>query len=207
MRGYPAGNATVLGMIESGRFDSGLADDFLYGVDINAPICDLHGYSTTYLYVAVSKNNLPAVKYFLEHGADPNLYIPELISDCALWDLQYLDIGQNWETRYEISKLFFQYGANPNIKCDGETLYDYVLFKVYNDTPRDDDDWENLRHFYKLLVLYGGGEDTGEYPKPRLEDIDPKNADEYDVILMQHEDGYHIIGKMVDDDGNVVGDL
>ena len=171
------------------------------------PICDLNDYSTTYLHEAVCANNLPAVKYLLERGADPNLYNPELICDCALWDLQYLYPDQDLETRYEISKLFFKYGANPNIKCEGETLYDYVVYIIYNDPPDDDNEWENLRNLYKLLVLYGGGSETGVYGKPHLKDVDPNKADEYSIMLMRHEDGYHIVGKLIDDGGNVVGDL
>ena len=130
MSRYPTGNKTVLQMIDSGTFDAALAEVLLNGVDLNAPICDLSGYSTTYLYEAVSNNNLQAVAFLLEHGADPNLNIPELIGDCALWQLQFLDIGQDWQTRYEISKLFFQYGANPNIKCDRESLYDDVVWFI-----------------------------------------------------------------------------
>ncbi len=207
MKEYPTGNADFLGMLESGHFASGLADMLLLGVDVNAPICDFNGYSTTYLYEAVCANNLPAVKYLLEHGADPNLYNPELICDCMLWDLQFWYPEQDLKTRYEISKLLFKYGANPNIKCDGLTLYDDVVYQIYNDPPDDDDEWENLRNLYKLLVLYGGGSETGEYRKPHLKAVDPNKADEYDVILMKHEDGYHIIGKLIDGDGNVVGDL
>ena len=109
MSEYPPGNKTILQMIDSGTFDAALAEALLNGADLNAPICDLSGYSTTYLYEAVSNNNLQAVAFLLEHGADPNLNIPELIGDCALWQLQFLDNGQDWQTRHEISKLFFQY--------------------------------------------------------------------------------------------------
>ena len=133
MSEYPTGNTTILQMIKGGTFDEALAESLLRDADLNAPICDLSGYSTTYLYEAVSSNSLPAVSFLLRHGADHNLNIPELICDCALWELQYLDDGQDWQTRYAISKLFFRFGADPNIKCDGESLYDYIVYKVYND--------------------------------------------------------------------------
>ena len=96
MSDYPKGNPDVLKMFESGLFDDSLAKELLSGVDLNSPIGDLSGFSTTYLYEAVAENNLPAVDYLLKHGADPNL------------------------------------------KCDGESLYDWVTYKVYNDLPSDD---------------------------------------------------------------------
>ncbi len=207
MSRYPTGNKTVLQMIDSGTFEAALAEVLLNGVDLNAPICDLSGYSTTYLYEAVSNNNLQAVAFLLEHSADPNLNIPELIGDCALWQLQFLDIGQDWQTRYEISKLFFQYGANPNIKCDGESLYDDVVYEVYNELPSDDGWRENLLHFYKLLVVFGGGTEEGAYGKPCLKNVDSSKVDEYGIRFSRHADGYHISGFLVDGNEKIVGEL
>ncbi len=204
---YQKGNERFLQMISGEAFSEELANDLLKGVDLNTPICDLNGYTTTYLYEAVSENNLPAASFLLKHGADPNLYIPELVCDCPLWELQYLDNDQDWKTRYEISKLFFQYGANPNIKCDGESLYDSVVFEVYNEPPSDESAWKNLLHFYKLLVVFGGGADDGEYGKPRLTDVNPGKVDEYSIGFIRHEDGYHIIRKLVNGEGKVIGDL
>lgn len=207
MSEYPKGNSDVLKMLESGRFDDRLAEELLRGIDLNSPICDSNGCSTTYLYEAVAENNLPAVDFLLKHGANPNLYDPNLTCDCALWALQYLDVGQDWQTRYEICKLFFQHGADPNIRCDGETLYDYIVFKVYNDTALDENDWENLLHLYKLLVIYGGGSECGAYGKPDLKSIDLNKTDEYRVRFSKHEDEYHISGFLVDGDGKIVGEL
>ena len=207
MKEYPTGNAEILQMIAGGSFDEILAEKLLLGTDLNAPICDLSGNSTTYLYEAESENNLPAVAFLLAHGADPNLNDPDLICDCALWDLQYLDEGQDWETRYEIAKLFFQYGADPNLESDGESLYDYVLFKVYNDDFDNINDYENICHLYKLLVIFGGGRKDGVYRKPDLKNVDPNKVDSYDVIFLPHEDGYHICGFLVDDEENTLGRL
>lgn len=80
-------------------------------------------------------------------------------------------------------------------------MYDYVLYKVYNETPNNENDWENLRHFYLLLVLYGGCNDEKGYPRPVLKDIELSQIDEYDIRFFQHEDGYHIIGELVDKEG------
>ncbi len=207
MNEYPVGNKQILKSFDDGSFDEKYALQVLNNVDLNEPICDLNGYSTTYLYEAVSANNLPAVSFLLEHGADPNLDKPELICDCPLWQLQYIEDDQDWKTRYEIAKLFFRYGADPNLESEGETLYDYIVFKVYNDTPRNDNDWENLRHFYKLLVAYGGGGGDGHYPKPQLTGVNPDRIDDYDIELSWHDDHYHIIGNLVDKEGNDVGRL
>ncbi len=210
MKQYPMANSEVYSMIVEKRFDSVAAEARLEGVDLNAPICFFDGYSSypnTYLAEAVRANNLPAARFFLEHGADPNMNAPDMLT-CALWELQYLDESQDWRTRYEIAKLFFEHGADPNLDVDGdgETLYDYVLFKVYNDPPSDDDDWENLRHFYMLLVLYGGG-GKGHYSRPVLKGVDLNNIDRYDVKLYLDEDGRHIIGELEDDKGNSLGRL
>ena len=207
MREYPEGNPDVLKMIESGGFNESLAEKLLSGVDLNSPVCDLSGNSTTYLYEDVVENNLPAVSYLLEHGADPNLYDPNLVNDCALWELQFLEEGQDWRTRYEICKLFFGHRADPNIKCDGESLYDDVTFEVYNDLPSNAAWRETLLNLYKLLVIYGGGSKDGAYGKPDLPGIDPSKADEYEIRFSRHEDGYHLQGFLVDGNGKTVGEL
>lgn len=209
MNECPNGNLEFLTMIEKGSFNEQRAGVIMAGTDLNMPINNpLYGnsYSTTYLYEAVNANNLPAASFLLENGADPNLNNPDLIGDCALWQLQYLDDGQDWETRYEIAKLFFARGANPNLIVDGETLYDYVLFKVYDETPNDDNDWENLLHLYKLIIVYGGGGKALGRERPELkEEINLNRIDEYTVRLYRCEDGYHIEGKLVDGNENVVG--
>ena len=209
MNEYPSGNPEFLEMINSGVFNEFRAKEIMSGTDLNCPINVPFGTSscsTTYLYEAVGANNLPAVSFLLDNGADPNLNNPDLIGECALWELQYIDQSQDWRTRYEISKLFFQHGADPNLICNGETFYDYVLFKVYNDDPNDENDWQNLLHLYKLLVLYGGGGKALGRERPLLKkDDDLRKIDEYDIRLNICEDGYHIVGILVDGKGNEVG--
>lgn len=193
---YPNGNTEILNMINNHSFDANLAESILEETDLNAPISNLQGYPSTYLCEAVNANNFPAVSFLLEHGANPNLDEP----DSALWNLQYLWGSEDWKTRYEIAKLFFQYGADPNYLENGEieTLYDWVLFKVYNDPPEDDNEWENLKQFYKLLVIYGGGH-GGIYPPPVfLENIDKNRLDDYDVCLYWIEEGVSLGGRLLD---------
>ncbi len=208
---YPTGNPVFLEMINSGGFDGQKAKEIMAGTDLNQPINIPFGVSscsTTYLYEAVEANNLPAVAFLLDNGANPNFNNPDLDEDCALWQLQYIDEDQDWQTRYEIGKLFFQHGADPNLVCDGETFYDYVRFKVYNDDTYDENDWQNLLHLYKLLVLYGGGGKTLGYKRPEFKKaIDLSKIDEYDVRLYACDDGYHIAGMMVDGEGNEISFL
>lgn len=207
LKQYQPGNPEFLEMIHSGQFDRLRAEEILPGVDLNRPIIDpsdIHGFTTTYLFEAVQANNLPAVAFLLDNGAAPNLYIPELYNGSALWELQYIEPEQDWKTRYEIAKLFFRYGADPDLVCDSEALYDYVCYKVFNENPNDKNDWENLRHLFLLLVVYGGGRLTGRIC-PILKDIDINRIDEYDIVICPHEDGYHLVGKLVDGNGKEIG--
>ena len=204
---YQPGNPEILEMIHNGQFDRLRVGEILSGVDLNLPITDpsdIYGFATTYLFEAVQANNLPAAAFLLENGADPNLYISELYNSSALWELQYIEPEQDWRTRFEIAKLFFRYGADPDLVCDGEALYDYVCFKVFDDAPNDKNDWENLRHLFLLLVVYGGGRLTRRVC-PILKDIDINRIDEYDIVIRRHEDGYHLVGKLIDGNGKEIG--
>lgn len=61
--------------------------------------------------------------------------------------------------------------------------------------------------FYKLLIAYGGGTDTG-YGKPELSvPIDVSRIDEYRIRFYACDDGYHVGGRMIDPDGNDIGEL
>ena len=204
---YQEGSPELMEMIHNGQFDSLRAREILSGADLNRPITvPVLGFSvsTTYLFEAVEANNLPAVAFLLENGADPNLYIPDADYSCALWELQYIEPTQDWKTRFEIAKLFFRHGADPDLVCDSEALYDYVRFKVFDDDPKDKNDWENLRHLFLLLIIYGGGRLTGRVC-PILKDIDINRIDEYDIVICPHEDGYHLVGKLVDGNGKEIG--
>lgn len=201
------GNPVILKMIVDGSFDSDLADDLLSGTNLDDLIYNENGYTTTYLNEAVMSANLPAVRYLFEHGADPNYCNDE---ECV-WPLSELQTNysnNDVSDQYEIEKLFFKYGADPNLLIEGlETVYDSVVFQVYNDSPSNAADRENLRQFYKLLVLYGGGNSPSGYGKPSLEGVDISKMDDYRVQLYQCEDGYHIMGFLVDKEGNKIAEL
>ena len=40
-----------------------------------------------------------------------------------------------------------------------------------------------------------------------LKNVDLSKIDEYEILLSEHDDGYHIIGELVDGEGNVLGRL
>lgn len=205
MNEYQPGNPVILRMLQSGSFDTAITEDILNDVDLNAPIYDERGYITTYLNEAVCSSNLQAVKYLFDHGANPN-YNDEDLSCCPLWELQFL-YDESTETQYEIEKLFFKYGADPNLVCEGEGLYDAVVYSVYNDLPSHKAERKHLLQFYKLLVLYGGGGLENGYGKPSIENIDINCADDYHIELYRCDDGYHITGWLVDKGGNKIAEL
>ena len=205
-QGYQPDDPVILKMLRSGSFDAAVADARLTGADFNEPICDEPGYPTTYLNEAVSSNDPKAVQYFLEHGADPNYNRDDVI---PLWELQYawdIEDEQGLDDMYEIQKLFFRYGADPNLIYENEGLYDSVVFTVYNDPPGELW-WKNLLRFYKLLVLYGGGGLEYGYGKPDLKNVDISKPDDYSVRFRICDDGYHIVGLLVDREEKVVAEL
>lgn len=108
-REYPQGNTEFLMQIKQRPFNTTRAAELLPEIgDVNTPILDDAGYSTTYLHEAESENNLEAVRLLLEQGADPNYCNDNLTRFCALFDLQFCaDDERDNPVRYEIAKLFF----------------------------------------------------------------------------------------------------
>lgn len=205
---YGKGNHKLLTMFKSKYFDYAVAQEIITEIlNLNDPILDLNGYSTTYLYEAEENNNIEAVRFLLKNGADPNLYIPKLISDCPLYDLHFLweEMQEEEQQRLEIVRLFFEFGANPDILYEEETLYDHVLWEVFNDsiTPHD---WNYIKKFFIFLVAYGGGKEPSRYGLPNLtEPIDKNRIYEYDFRLVPCEDGYHLDGHIIAPDGRDIG--
>ena len=207
-KNYEKGNAELLLMFKSKTFDRAIASSIIAGIpDINQPILNLSGYSTTYLFEAESYNNVEAVRFLLENGADPNIDVPDAINDCPLFDLHFLwdEISDEIAQRLEIVKLFFEFGADPNLDCDGEILYDHVLWEVFNDdiTPHD---WKYIKQFFLILVAYGGGGKSSYSDPPKLtEEIDKTRLKQYDFKLFVCEDGYHLEGHIFNPDGVDIG--
>ena len=205
---YKPGNWELLTMIAGKSFDTKRASELIRDIpDIDQPIIDLDGYSTTYLFRAQESNNLEAVRFLLTHGADPNFNDPDLFDNCALWDLCFpAEDEKDAPVRYEIAKLFFEYGADPDMLLEGESLYDHVLYEVYNEMGSSS--WLYTCDFYKLLIAWNDGKKHKMYPKPVLtKQIDKCRIDEYEIRLFLCDDGYHIEGHMFDPEGNDIGVL
>ena len=205
---YPRGNAELLSMFKTKPFDREVAQRLLKEIsDLNQPISDLHGYTSTYLFEAQSENNVEAVQFLLENGADPNFRDENLISECALDDLHFLweEMEEESAQRLKIAKLFFDFGGDPNLQLEGETLYDHVLWEVFNDdiSPHQ---CTYIIEFFKILIAYGGGGGNSYYHKPSLaEPIDKNRIEEYKLELFLCEDGYHLEGHLFNPDGIDIG--
>ena len=109
------------------------------------------------------------------------------------------------QQRLEIVRLFFEFGADPDILYEDETLYDHVLWEVFNDsmTPHD---WEYIKKFFIFLIAYGGGKEPSCYKCPNLiEPIDRTRIYEYDFVLVRYEDGWHLEGHVIAPDGKDIG--
>ena len=203
---YENGNVELLSMLKSKTFDRAIASRIIAGIsDLNKPILNLTGHATTYLFEAETYNNVDAVRFLLENGADPNLDIPDLINDCPLTDLHFLwqEMGDEMEQRLEIVKLFFTFGADPNLLYDGESLYDHVEWEMfYQDVPHD---LEYLKRFFLILLAYGGGKTSSSDGTKLTEEIDKTQLDQYDFKLFPCEDGYHLEGHIFNPDGVDIG--
>ena len=193
-------------MFNSQVFDKEAAAHLLAEIpDLDGPILDLNGYPSTYLFEAQSCNNMEAVRFLLENGVSPNLANDDGIY--ALNDLRLLweETQEYRSKRLEIAKLFFDFGGDPNLWYDGETLYDHVVWEVFNDdySPHD---WEYICSFFKLLIAYGGGGGKSSYPKPELtEPIDKSRINEYAFKLFLCDDGYHLDGHLFNPEGIDIG--
>ena len=196
---FCSGNVELLTMFRSKSFDRVHAARIIQTIpDLNQPILDLNGYSSTYLFEAQTYNNVDAVRFLLENGSDPNLCNMDLLSWCALYDLHFLwlEMEEEADQRLEIAKLFLAFGGDPNLLIEGETLYDHVFWEVYNikNVPHDE---EYLFRFFILLLAYGGGGGKSTFKKPNLtEPIDISRINEYTVSFSLCADSHYIEGHL-----------
>ena len=124
---YPQGNKELLSMMEKRAVNIERAESIIASLeDVNAPIMDMYGCSTTYLCEAVRNICIDAVRLLLRYGADPNANPPDLDYDCALWELAFISPEDNtpdaYSAAYEIAKLLFSAGAKPTLLIEGDTF-------------------------------------------------------------------------------------
>jgi len=165
--------------------------------------------TTKHLFEAEKSNNIEAVRYLLENGADPNLNIPELTNDCPLYDLHFLwqEMLNEAHQRLAITKLFFDYGTDPDLLYDGDTLYEHLfedLFRVPLWVTSHDPEY--TKQFFLLLLAYGGGSKPILYAPPFLvEPIDRNRVFSYELKITKTEDGNQERGHIIAPNGKIIG--
>ena len=204
---YPPGNRELLTLLERKPFDRKAASLAIKDIaDINQPILDNSGHPTTYLFAAQSFNNVDGVRFLFENGADPNFNDDSLSDDCPLYDLHFLffEMENEAQERLEIVSLFFEYGADPNLIVDGETIYDHVIWEVFD--PDAVHGEEYLLSYFKRLLAYGGGGKPSSSRKPKFtEPIDTTRIDEYQIQFVKQPGSNHEVGHLLNPDGIDIG--
>lgn len=190
------------------NFDKETALSLIKAVDINKELVEDERYlniKSTFLSRASAYANIEMVRLLLENGADPNFILcadKPLYQENPFWDMQYPvsdDAAEN-ETGLQIAQLMLDYGASPAIELEGEDLFSYVVFGVFNDDR--DTSWEYLCRFLIMLVAYGASND---YCHPEiLKKFDKSYMAQYRLNLVPVGDGYHLTGEITDGNGEVI---
>ena len=190
------------------NFDKETALSLIKAVDINKELVEDERYlniKSTFLSRASAYANIEMVRLLLENGADPNFILcadKPLYQENPFWDMQYPvsdDAAEN-ETGLQIAQLMLDYGASPAIELEGEDLFSYVVFGVFNDDR--DTSWEYLCRFLIMLVAYGASND---YCHPEiLKEFDKSYMAQYRLNLLPVGDGYHLTGEITDGNGEVI---
>ena len=190
------------------NFDKETALSLIKAVDINKELVEDERYlniKSTFLSRASAYANIEMVRLLLENGADPNFILcadKPLYQENPFWDMQYPvsdDAAEN-ETGLQIAQLMLDYGASPAIELEGEDLFSYVVFGVFNDDR--DTSWEYLCRFLIMLVAYGASND---YCHPEiLKKFDKSYMAQYRLNLLPVGDGYHLTGEITDGNSEVI---
>lgn len=199
---------TLFRLCADENFDKETAQKLIDEMDISKELIEderYPGITTTFLSQAAMHINIEMVRLLLENGADPNFILcadKPLYQENPFWDMQYpvSDDGAENETGLQIAQLMLDYGASPAIEMDGEDLFSYVLYAVFND-----DDykilWEYRSSFLILLIAYGGSND---FCRPEiLKEFDKSNMAQYRFNFVPADDGYHLTGEITDGNGEV----
>ena len=116
-----------------------------------------HTFSSTFLSMAISCDNLEAVEALLQKGVDPNYIDSRLMNEGPLLHQLSIFTGKTAEDAkkaLQITKLMLDHGADPNqiIPGEGKTVYQYAQLKAslaYD--PSSDYDYRYDGVFLELL--------------------------------------------------------
>ncbi len=92
--------------------------------DVNQAHIGRHDCPALFLGEAVEYCNLDAVRFFLEHGADPNIISDEQCAPCPIWLAILPCASDEKEEKLEILKLLLQYGGDPTLVIEGQRIVD-----------------------------------------------------------------------------------
>lgn len=96
----------------------------------------------------------------LLYGLDPNLIFEE---ENIMHYLRYLDNGY---LAADALIMLFEHGGNPNLICDGESLFEDVDFGVFYDAGEQQDRqrYSSLVHCWMVCLAFGGTLSNGNPP-------------------------------------------
>ncbi len=173
-------------MCADNNFDENIALEIIKQIDVNEEFERIHYNSkTTLLEEAANNSNLKMATLLLQNGADPDKIFNK--EECTLWNLQYDDgeTDEENEQRLKIAQLLLEYGADPviNPEHNGESLFEWVLYAIFNDSL--DDLWDYRSRFFILLVAYGG---KTSYCEPEIiKDFDKSDMSQYYFCLISEK--------------------
>ena len=108
-----------------------------------------------------SRNLFQTISLLLDYGMNPNMKIDD---DNVMWNTQWVDTP---DVGASTLRLLLEHGGDPNLKDDGgETLFEYIGFKVSYDSYGKED--KHVVQCWLVLMAYGGCWDDGGIPLEML---------------------------------------
>lgn len=171
------------------------------GEDVEIPLSWLKPDGPEAMAAAIDEGNYEKILALLKSGVDYPVIDP-LWEWSYLWSLQYTgDYPEDNEIRLQIAEQLLKNGESPIVEIEGETLLDYVCYRIFNDSM-DHENLEYLRKFMVLLIAYGG---HTQYCSPRIiRPFDLAHISKYRFDIFPEADGYHLSAQIRDDQDNII---
>jgi len=105
-----------------------------------------------------------SLRILLDYGLDPNIVVDD---ENVMWQAQWIDAPNVGPAAL---RLLLENGGNPNhlIPAEGESLFDYIAFKVSYDEYMHE--YFHTVQFWLVLMAYGGCWRNGSIPLTMLGD-------------------------------------